>query len=128
MLLFVYGSLLSDQDNHSVIKSARFVGPARTLPQYTLVNLGPYPAITPRGTTAVVGELYEVEPDLLATLDEFEGHPDVYRRGPIELDENTRTTFAQTPNVVFQAYFFPVELAAAFPTVAGGDWRAAAKK
>ncbi|MEZ4299723.1 MAG: gamma-glutamylcyclotransferase family protein, partial [Polyangiaceae bacterium] len=71
MLLFVYGSLLRGEDNHAVLAGARFVATARTAPRYTLVDLGPYPALVPGGETEVSGELFEVGPALLTELDDF---------------------------------------------------------
>jgi gamma-glutamylcyclotransferase (GGCT)/AIG2-like uncharacterized protein YtfP len=89
---------------------AVFLGPASTAAAYTLVNLGPYPAMLPSGATAVVGEVYEVSD--VARLDEFED-PSVYRRGPVALADGTAA----------EAYFLVAAPAAAV-VVAGGDWRA----
>ena len=83
--LFVYGSLMRDQPNHQLLQGSRFLGPAQTPPRYTLVDLGPYPAMLAGGETSVVGEMYEVAPLVLAELDRLEEHPHVYERSTIVL-------------------------------------------
>jgi gamma-glutamylaminecyclotransferase len=100
-----------------VLAGARFVRGARTAARYTLVDLGPYPALVEGGDTSVAGELYEVEEALLEVLDAFEGHPDVYIRMPVELAAQSE---AQT---VFEAYVLPADRAREFPRVPSGDWR-----
>lgn len=79
-VLFVYGTLKRGQRNHGLLRVARFLGEAVTVPLYTLLDLGPFPGMIPGGTTAVHGELYEVEPELLARLDRHEGVPRLYVR------------------------------------------------
>jgi len=84
-LLFVYGTLMRGQRNHSFLGDARHLGPERTAPAYTLVSLGPFPALRESGSTSVEGELYEVDSAILTALDQLEGHPDFYQRGAVEL-------------------------------------------
>lgn len=114
MWLFVYGSLLRGEDNHAELSGARFVAEARTAARYTLVDLGPYPALVEGGSAAIEGELYEVGAELLAALDAFEGHPDEYLRSPVALDGGAAA----------EAYLLPPARAAGFPAVASGRWRA----
>jgi gamma-glutamylcyclotransferase (GGCT)/AIG2-like uncharacterized protein YtfP len=78
--VFVYGTLLSGEPNHAQLRGARLVGATRTEPRYTLVSLGPYPALIEGGTTSVTGEVYAVDDGLLSALDRFEGVPTLYRR------------------------------------------------
>lgn len=93
-LVFVYGTLMHAQSNHRVMVElgSRRVGEATTEATRTLINLGPYPALLPsdalrdRAATRVVGEIYEVDAAQLATLDAFEGCPDLYRRESIALE------------------------------------------
>jgi gamma-glutamylcyclotransferase (GGCT)/AIG2-like uncharacterized protein YtfP len=113
MVLFVYGSLLPGEQHEGQLAGARALGEARTEATYTLVDLGTYPALLEGGTTAIVGELYEVDEGTLRRLDAFEGHPDEYRRAPVRLAGGARA----------EAYFFPRSQAADRPLVAGGDWR-----
>lgn len=123
MLLFVYGSLLRGEDNHHVMRGARLVGAARTAARYTLVDLGPYPAMVGGGATAVAGELYDVPDDLLAALDAFEGHPDEYVRSAVDLAGAPPGLDPARP-LRAEAYLLPAPRAAGFPPVASGDWRA----
>jgi gamma-glutamylcyclotransferase (GGCT)/AIG2-like uncharacterized protein YtfP len=83
------------------------VASVATAPQYTLLNLGAYPALAP-GAEVVYGELYAVESDTLVLLDEFEG--EAYCRAEVKLADGSRA----------QAYFLrePGE----FPKVSGGRW------
>lgn len=84
-LLFVYGTLMRGRSNHHLMRSARFVGVDRTLPRYYLYDLGEYPGLVAPGAHAVLGELFEVTPDLLSELDCFEGHPQLFERSEIQL-------------------------------------------
>jgi len=100
--VFVYGTLMRGQPNHRVLvdAGARFVAAAETAEPRTLVDLGPYPALLPRhaarDATRVTGELYEIDEEALAVLDEFEGCPDLYTRERIGLTTETGPTEAWT--------------------------------
>jgi gamma-glutamylaminecyclotransferase len=112
--LFVYGSLLLGEENHGALFGARFVSEARTAPRYTLVSLGRYPALVPGGSTAVVGEVYEVEEALLSSLDDFEGVPEHYLRVEVEI-EGGESAFV---------YVLAPHRGGELEIVASGDWRA----
>ncbi|MCB9544524.1 MAG: gamma-glutamylcyclotransferase [Myxococcales bacterium] len=113
-LIFVYGTLLAGEPNHGELAGAVPVGPARTLPRFALVSLGPYPGLVP-GEEAVTGELYLVEAAHLARLDAFEEHPEVYRRQPIPLAGGGEA----------EAYVLTPRAARGRPPLPGGDWRRA---
>ena len=83
--LFVYGSLKRGGRHHAELRGARFLGEARTVPGYTVEQLGEYPALVATGGSegTVRGELFEVDDALLALLDEFEG--DQYERAPLSV-------------------------------------------
>ncbi len=109
--LFVYGSLKRGELHHDEMAGACFVRETRTAARYTLLDVGPYPALVGEGDTAVEGEVYEVDAALLRRLDEFEEHPEVYRRATIELEDGARAI----------AYLF--RASAGDPRViAGGRW------
>jgi gamma-glutamylcyclotransferase (GGCT)/AIG2-like uncharacterized protein YtfP len=112
--VFVYGSLMSGEANHRHIAAARFCGEARTEARFTLLDLGPYPAMTARGTTTVRGEIYELDGAMLAALDAFEGHPTLYARAPIAMDDGS----------LVDAYLMTPERAGSLPAIDSGDWRA----
>lgn len=65
MILFVYGSLRKGQYNHIRyeidMRRLVFLGMGKTKPEFTLVDFGPYPGLYAGGSTAVVGELYELD-------------------------------------------------------------------
>jgi gamma-glutamylaminecyclotransferase len=115
--LFVYGSLLRGERNHGRLEGARFLGPARTLARYALYDLGAYPGLT-EGSSAVEGELYEVDARQLAALDAFENHPRFYRRGPVVLAGGGRA----------ETYLLTRAQVAGRPVVSLGSWRARDKE
>ena len=112
--VFVYGSLLRGESNHRLLRTARFLGPARTTPGYRLVDLGPYPGLLTGGHSAVQGEVYAVPPETMPALDRLEDHPEVYVRTKIRLDDGREVL----------TYLLREHLAEGKPEVAGGDWRA----
>ena len=80
--IFVYGSLKRGHRHHRELRGARFVGERETAPAYRLLDFGDYPALA-RGDRSIMGELFEVDDELLSHLDEFEGAD--YRRALVEL-------------------------------------------
>ncbi|MCP3163147.1 gamma-glutamylcyclotransferase family protein [Myxococcus qinghaiensis] len=111
--VFVYGTLLSGEPNHGLLRGARLVGSARTLPRFTLYDYGPFPALASGGKHAVAGELYEVDAVMLAALDRLEGHPCFYERTSIALDGAGRV----------EAYLFPKGRLAGRLIIESGSWR-----
>ena len=83
MRLFVYGTLLRGERNHRHLAHARLVDAHVTQPRFTLLDLGAYPGLVASGAPAVHGEIYEVDAATLRALDRFEGHPNLFRRGPL---------------------------------------------
>ena len=112
--IFTYGTLLSAEPNHYVLRGSRCIGAARTPPRFKLVDVGTYPGMLAGGNTSVVGELYEVTEAVLAALDRLEGHPRYYLRAPIVLAGWRRA----------ETYFFPAAHAAGRTIIESGDWRA----
>jgi gamma-glutamylcyclotransferase (GGCT)/AIG2-like uncharacterized protein YtfP len=113
MVIFVYGTLRRGQSNHAELGNARFLREVATAPRYELVDLGEYPALLESGSTAVLGELYEVDEDLLARLDVFEGVPALYQRRAIALQDGQA-----------EGYVMRRRNAARAPRLAHGDWAA----
>lgn len=70
-LLFVYGALRKGASNDWRMKGARWLGAAEV--PGTLVKIDWYPGLVLEGETPVKGEVYEIGPELLKELDEFEG-------------------------------------------------------
>lgn len=69
VITFVYGTLKRGCPLHGWMKKSKFLG-EHTVKGYTLLSLGPYPAmyITPDESCAVVGELYEMPADEFSSL------------------------------------------------------------
>ncbi|RKG84391.1 gamma-glutamylcyclotransferase [Corallococcus sp. CA049B] len=111
--VFVYGTLLSGEPNHHLLRGARLVGQAQTLPRFTLYDYGPFPSLASKGKHAVAGEVYEVDASMLAALDRLEGHPRFYERTSIALDDAGRV----------EAYLFPKGRLAGRPIIESGCWR-----
>lgn len=80
-LVFVYGSLKKNHYNHkNFLGDSKYLGDASTTPKYTMWSLGGFPAVCVSGKTAIIGEVYEVELDVLRRLDLLEGVPHFYQR------------------------------------------------
>jgi len=116
--LIVYGTLLEREPNHGMMKGARFVRRARTEPRFTLIDLGPFPALFEGGATAVEGEVYEVTDEHLAALDRFEGVPRLYERIAVRLEDGD----------MVEGYVQRGRSHRARDVIASGDWRAHRKE
>lgn len=90
MLILTYGTLLKGESNHGLLQDSLFVKEGITKPEYTMISLGGFPGILTGGTTSIKGEVYEVDKKTLDRLDRLEGHPDWYKRTPIELLDGTQ--------------------------------------
>ncbi len=110
--VFVYGTLRSGEPNHYLLDDRALVGIVCTEPGFELVSLGAFPAMVAGGTTAVVGEVYEVDPVTLAALDRLEGHPRFYQRQPIRLADGDEVL----------AYLLSPEQAHGRTRIPSGDW------
>jgi gamma-glutamylaminecyclotransferase len=113
-LVFTYGTLLKGEVNHHLLAQACFVAEARTEPCFELFDLGPFPAMSTGGETAVLGEVYAVDDATLARLDHLEGHPSFYQRTRIRLDGGQEV----------QTYLMVLARMHGRVMIASGDWRA----
>lgn len=111
-LLFVYGSLRSGQRDHALLAGALCVGPARTRPEFYLVDLGQYAAAVPGGATAVVGEVYRVDVALRSKLDVAREVPVLFRRERIQLEDGS----------VAECYLMTADQIRGRRRLAHGDW------
>lgn len=87
--VFVYGLLQRGQGAISLDHQpgARFISVTRTdHDNYTMRDLGSFPAVSSGGMDFIQGELWEVDERTLEFMDEVEGHPDFYQRETV----NTR--------------------------------------
>jgi gamma-glutamylaminecyclotransferase len=72
--VFVYGSLKRGYTLHYLLQNQLSLGHATTQPLYRLFDLGSYPGLIewPEGL-GIHGEIYEIDADCAARLDEAEG-------------------------------------------------------
>lgn len=115
-LVFVYGTLMKGEHHHTRLAHARFLRAAETRSSYDLVQIDYYPAMLPGGRYRVLGELFEVDDQTLALLDELEEVPHYYERHTIELADGTRAF----------AYIMPRDRAAHGSPLASGCFRTSA--
>ena len=82
--VFVYGTLKSGFPNHYLLEGCEFVGAAATVPTYKMIENG-FPVIMPDPEgTPLAGEIYTVDVDTLARLDEQEREGTSYDRKLID--------------------------------------------
>lgn len=87
-LVFVYGTLKRGCSNHDFMAGQEFLGEARTAPGFRLYDLGGHPGmvVRPDDTDGVAGEIWAIDADCLARLDQLEGVAEGwYRREPVPL-------------------------------------------
>ncbi len=100
-VLFVYGSLKQGMSEHHYLQDQHFIGPAHSTQKFTLLQLqfdgAAYPmAIESDDGAQIDGELYEVDPDTLQTIDKYEDYPDLYDRREFDfITDAGRTVHAQ---------------------------------
>lgn len=123
-LVFVYGTLKNGHIRHGALRDQRYIGVAVTAPEYSMYQLGGYPALVdadkaakanlPAPARNIWGELYEVDEGCLAELDRIEGvGSNLFERKEIQLHE-THVTLLPTSGEVFnklhrkvaEAYFY----------------------
>ena len=78
-LVAVYGTLKQDGSNHGLLGDSPLKYVGYTLPKYKLLSMGSYPGAI-SGNDSLVVEVYEVTDNVLARLDQLEGHPTFYER------------------------------------------------
>lgn len=110
-LVFVYGTLQRGERYHAWLESATYVGAHVTEACFTLHDLGAYPGAGASGCTALTGELYLVDDDTLARLDELEEVPELYTREPLPTPHGSAFVY------VLRAVPRDARL------IEGGDWR-----
>jgi gamma-glutamylcyclotransferase (GGCT)/AIG2-like uncharacterized protein YtfP len=71
--------------NHHLLSGSKFIGAIKTAPEFTMYDLGDYPAVIENGSSIIYGEVYKISSNSLSELDNLEGYPDLYNRILIEL-------------------------------------------
>jgi gamma-glutamylaminecyclotransferase len=88
--IFFYGTLKKGFSNHRMLAGQKFLSEARTLPKYKLYRTKSFPCMVKETDgVSVQGELWEVDDECLQRLDWFEGHPDLFRREAVEIENET---------------------------------------
>ena len=90
-LLFVYGTLRTDQCNHHYLEKSTCIGLAETAEQYVMYSSGiPFVSKSYPGSqgsrSTIKGELFIVSSRTLSVIDHLEGHPDFYCREVITVN------------------------------------------
>ena len=78
-LVAVCGTLKQNGSNHGLLGDSPLKCVGYTLPKYKLLSMGSYPGAI-SGDDSLVVEVYEVTDNVLARLDQLEGHPTFYER------------------------------------------------
>ncbi|OQV14503.1 putative gamma-glutamylcyclotransferase [Hypsibius exemplaris] len=92
-LVFVYGTLKAGEPNHDFLQpphDAVFIGKGATVERFPLVIASryniPFVLDAVGQGNRIQGEVYEVDDNTLADLDELEKHPDYYKRRPTRIE------------------------------------------
>jgi len=113
--VFVYGTLMKGQFNHSILRdpAVKFLGSAVTQRGFTLYDLGSFPGMVMGGSNSIIGEIYEVDRFTLMQLDGLESHPTFYKRTKIKLQCGKKV----------QTYLLNNEYIVGCPVIKSGDWK-----
>jgi gamma-glutamylaminecyclotransferase len=90
MKIFVYGTLKTHCCNHKFLKSISNGKPLKVktmqkYPMYKSEYYFPYLVDKPGYGEYITGELYDIDEKFISKLDEFEGVPDLYQKGLIDV-------------------------------------------
>jgi len=93
MYAFVYGTLKQGGGLHYWMQGAHLVGPAETHDRtFLMIDLGYFPGVVKyEHGLKIKGELYEINENMLATLDRVEGYPRLYTREQVPVVCNGET-------------------------------------
>ena len=84
--VFVYGTLKSGFWNHYLLDGCEFAGDAVTVPTYKMIENG-FPVIRPDPNgKPLAGEIYDVDDETLARLDQLEREGSSYDRKLIDVN------------------------------------------
>ena len=88
MQLFIYGTLKRGHLRAGLLDGQRYLGDARSCPLYRMYQVEAYPGLVHEEEgISLEGELWEVDPECLAELDEVEGvEAGLYQRERIMLE------------------------------------------
>lgn len=97
ILLFVYGTLKSGFSRNHAVREQRYLGTAKTKPEYGMYALSGYPALLNKklaeisnveANNSIYGEIYEINEECLENLDKIEGvDTGLFERKIIEIEQ-----------------------------------------
>ena len=114
-LVFVYGSLRRGCARSMPMRfpESKFIADAKV--KGSLYDLGPYPGLQlDNSSSVVIGEVYEIDDELLEQLDEFEASSNYLRKQveiPLGAQQRMCWTYEPDPN------FYSLDV-----VIASGDW------
>ena len=114
-LVFVYGTLRRGGEGAMSIRfpNSKFIADAKV--SGSLYDLGPYPGLLlDESNSLVIGEVYEVDDEILNKLDHFEASSDYWRKQvEISLGTHRRMCWTYEPNPEFYSHR---------TLITSGDW------
>ena len=87
--VFTYGTLMKNERNHHLLNDNDYVCDAE-VSNFKMFNLGRYPGIYP-GNGTILGEIYLVDDQTLAHLDELEEEGSLYIRQQVQAKSLDKT-------------------------------------
>ena len=118
--VFVYGTLKSGFWNHYLLKGCKFFGHAATVPTYKMIENG-FPVIMPDPEgKPLAGEVYTVDDETLARLDQLEREGSSYDRKLITLPYRSPAASACRPR---RSYTLDAKIALAMHSFAAHSMR-----
>lgn len=146
MLLFVYGTLRKGFHNHNLLDNAKFIGMGISVDKFYMIGrlnfeldefedgrspprqlLFPYIFTdnlrVEQLSNHIYGELYEISEELLMSIDEHEGHPNIYKR----IEESVRIDSTEYKAMIYVLESAEIkeeirENTNLFVPILSGDW------
>ena len=84
--LFVYGTLKKGfHPNKTFLSHRECLGIFSTDPSYTMYGCGFFPIVIKGGNTSIKGEIYKVTEEDLKAIDQYEEHPNLFKREKVNI-------------------------------------------
>jgi gamma-glutamylcyclotransferase (GGCT)/AIG2-like uncharacterized protein YtfP len=127
MRLFVYGTLRYPLFNNWRLDNDTYIGKYKTKDTYYMVGQisKSFPFVSCHQIfpdtipTQIMGELYEVSPASLHSLDKLEGHPVCYERQTVVLDNGESAYMYLLES---QEHIAEIRASSSFVPIVSGDW------